>query len=227
MQTEEIEIDRHDDSQPDQADQSDPFGAGLVLFGRHRLDPSVKRMYRDAIIDRGALGSPTAPLSPAGEPEAEVKPTPAPQVVIETEPAPEGSEPPRKRTWGRSVGVGFAVVGVLLGGGAGAVVGPMAVIEDRSFIEPEAEISCSAIGPDTFVGQFAVIPDSFAWGNNLINWKNGWHTQVADALVLSPLRRSPLNGRSDTVLSRIAGIYSRNKDDLQMFWKHFLMNKEG
>ncbi len=66
-----------------------------------------------------SLGSPTAPLSPAGEPE--VKPSPAPQVVIETEPAPEAPEPPRKRTWGRSVGVGFAVVGVLLGGGAGAV----------------------------------------------------------------------------------------------------------
>src|SRR4029077_8468493 len=40
--------------------------------------------------------------------------------------------------------------------GARAVVGPMAIVEDRSFVEPEAEITGSMVGPDTFVGQLAV-----------------------------------------------------------------------
>jgi len=111
--------------------------------------------------------------------------------------------------------------------GARATVGPMTAIEDRAFIEPEAEISASLIGTDTFVGQFAVIQDSFALGNTLINWKSNVATVVSDSFLLSALRRPALSGHAESLFGRLAEIYSRNKDDLQMFWKHFLMNKEG
>jgi NDP-sugar pyrophosphorylase family protein len=111
--------------------------------------------------------------------------------------------------------------------GARATVGPMTAIEDRAFIEPEAEISASLIGADTFVGQFAVIQDSFAFGNTLINWKSNVATVVSDSFLLSALRKPALSGHAESLFGRLAEIYSRNKDDLQMFWKHFLMNKEG
>jgi hypothetical protein len=111
--------------------------------------------------------------------------------------------------------------------GANAIVGPMAVIEDRSFIEPNAQVVSSVIGPDTFVGQVAAIQDSFAWGNLLTHWKSGVSEQVPDALVLSALRPPLLARRSEGVFARVNGLYARHKDDLQLFWKNLLMNKEG
>jgi NDP-sugar pyrophosphorylase family protein len=110
--------------------------------------------------------------------------------------------------------------------GAGAVVGPMAIIEDRSFIEPKAEIVSSMIGPDTFVGQLAVIQDAFAFGNLLVNWKSDLFTHVTDAFLLCALRRPALAQPTEGFLDRLTQIYSRNKDDLQTFWKHFLLDKE-
>jgi NDP-sugar pyrophosphorylase family protein len=110
--------------------------------------------------------------------------------------------------------------------GAGAVVGPMTIIEDRSFIEPRAEVISSMIGPDTFVGQLAVIHDAFAWSNLLVNWKSNLFTQVTDAFLLCALRRPALAHPTDGLLDRLTQIYSRNKDELQTFWKHFLLDKE-
>jgi NDP-sugar pyrophosphorylase family protein len=111
--------------------------------------------------------------------------------------------------------------------GPGAVVGPMTLIEDRAFVESEAEVVATMIGPDTFVGKFAMIQNSLAWGNTLVNWKSGVSALVADAFLLCALRRPACARQSENIFGRISEIYSRNKDDLQMFWKHFLMNKEG
>jgi len=111
--------------------------------------------------------------------------------------------------------------------GAGAVIGPMAVVEDRAFIEGGAEIIGSVVGRDTFVGQLLAVENSFALGNTLTNWKSGSLTQIADAFLLCALRRPAAARHSEGLLDRLVDIYSRNKDDLQMFWKHFLMNKEG
>ncbi len=110
--------------------------------------------------------------------------------------------------------------------GSGAVVGPMSIIEDRSFIEPKAEVIGSMVGPDTFVGQLAVIQEAIAWGSTLINWKSSAFTQVADAFLLSSLRRPTLAAHSAGFVRRLGDIYSRNKEDLQTFWKHFLLDKE-
>ncbi|HEU5125338.1 MAG TPA: hypothetical protein VFW05_14895 [Verrucomicrobiae bacterium] len=109
--------------------------------------------------------------------------------------------------------------------GAGAVVGPMTIIEDRSFVEPKAEVVGSLIGPDTFVGQLAVIREAIAWGSTWINWKSNLFAQVTDAFLLSSLRR-PLSTQSTGIIRRLGDLYSRNKEDLQTFWKHFLLDKE-
>jgi NDP-sugar pyrophosphorylase family protein len=110
--------------------------------------------------------------------------------------------------------------------GAGAVVGPHAVIEDGCFIEPAAEVVDSVVGVDTFVGRYTEIKDSIACGNTLANWRTNSVAVVPDAFVLCALRHPrPLepNGWFARVLERC----SRNKEELQLFWKHFLMNKEG
>jgi NDP-sugar pyrophosphorylase family protein len=111
--------------------------------------------------------------------------------------------------------------------GAGAVVGPMTVIEDRAFIEPGAEVAGSVIGPDTFVGQLAIINGALAWGSTLVQWKSGLCTTVAEAFLLCSLRAPAAAHAGDSLFSRLGDLYARNKDDLQMFWKHLLMNKEG
>jgi NDP-sugar pyrophosphorylase family protein len=109
--------------------------------------------------------------------------------------------------------------------GAGAMIGPMTVIEDRSFLEPKAQVNSSVIGPDTFVGQLAVLQEAFAFGSQLVNWKTNFFTQVTDAFLLSPLRR-PMGAGGAGLFDRLVQMYARNKDDLQTFWKHFLLDKE-
>ncbi|HLP75273.1 MAG TPA: hypothetical protein VK327_00005 [Candidatus Paceibacterota bacterium] len=110
--------------------------------------------------------------------------------------------------------------------GTGATIGPMTVIEDRSFIERDAEVFGSVVGPDTFVGKAAVIREAIAWGNTLIHWKSDAFTEVTDAFLLSSLRRPALASQSAGFVRRLGDIYSRNKEDLQTFWKHFLLNKD-
>jgi NDP-sugar pyrophosphorylase family protein len=111
--------------------------------------------------------------------------------------------------------------------GAHAVVGPMAIIEDRAFLEPGAEVSASVVGSDTFIGQFATIENSFACGDTLVNWKSGVTMQVSDAFLMCALRRPAIAKQSESFLSHLRELYSRYKEDLQMVWKHFLMDKEG
>jgi hypothetical protein len=69
-----------------------------------------------------------------------------------------------------------------------AVVGPMAIIEDRSFVETGALISHSWVGPDTYTGEFTALMNSMAWGNTLVNWELGSATRVPDKFLLCSLR---------------------------------------
>jgi NDP-sugar pyrophosphorylase family protein len=111
--------------------------------------------------------------------------------------------------------------------GPGSVLGPMAVLEDRVFVEPESEITGSMIGPDTFVGRSVAIHDSIAWGATLIHWKSGVSTRVQDAFLLSALRHNGVEAHAEPLLERLAEIYSRNKGDLQIFWKNVLLRRSG
>jgi hypothetical protein len=77
---------------------------------------------------------------------------------------------------------------------AGAVIGPNAVLEREVFIARGAEVSSSAIGPQTFVGQFTEVHNSIAWGSTLINWERDSCLQVPDAFLLcsrEPQRARP------------------------------------
>jgi hypothetical protein len=77
--------------------------------------------------------------------------------------------------------------------GPDAVIGPMAIIEDRVLIERGAEVSRSTVAPETFVGEWTVLNDSLAFGSTLIQWPTNSCVTVPDAFLLSALaqRRSP------------------------------------
>jgi NDP-sugar pyrophosphorylase family protein len=79
--------------------------------------------------------------------------------------------------------------------GANCVIGPMAVLEDRSFVEGGAEIVNSVVGPDTFVGKLAALRRSLALGNTLVNWQTNSVAQISDAFLMCALRRQPTSER--------------------------------
>jgi NDP-sugar pyrophosphorylase family protein len=110
--------------------------------------------------------------------------------------------------------------------GAHALLGPATIVEDGAFIEPAATIAHSVVGPDTFVGRLAELANSVAWGSTLINWQTGSLTKVPDPFLLCALRQ-PRPPHSPGWFARLSELYSRNKADVHLLWKHFLMNKEG
>lgn len=110
--------------------------------------------------------------------------------------------------------------------GADAVVGPHAIIETGAFIEPGAEVVSSCVGADTFVGRLARLNQSVAVGPVLVHWPSGSEALVPDPFLICALRQPrPLRGAS--WLARAAELYSRNKEDVVLLWKHLLLHKES
>jgi len=72
---------------------------------------------------------------------------------------------------------------------AGAVVGPDAILEDRSVADGTARITRSWVGPDTFVGPMTCVANSLAWGSTLIDWRTDSLLHVPDPFLLSSLAR--------------------------------------
>ena len=108
--------------------------------------------------------------------------------------------------------------------GERAVLRPGAIIEDGAFIEPDAVIANSLVAPDTFVGRFTEITDSLAVGSTLINWKTGSVAKVPDPFVLCALRK-PAGVGAAKWLAKLGELYSRNKADAHVLWKHLLINR--
>jgi NDP-sugar pyrophosphorylase family protein len=72
--------------------------------------------------------------------------------------------------------------------GAGAVIGPHAVVENRSMIAAGAEVVRSIVGPETMVGENTEVVDSLALGRTLINWRDGSCLHVPEEFLLCSLR---------------------------------------
>jgi NDP-sugar pyrophosphorylase family protein len=72
--------------------------------------------------------------------------------------------------------------------GAGAIIGPHAVVENRSLIAARAEVVRSIVGPETMVGENTEVVDSLALGNTLINWRDGSCLHVPEEFLMCSLR---------------------------------------
>ncbi|HMC27643.1 MAG TPA: sugar transferase [Verrucomicrobiae bacterium] len=91
--------------------------------------------------------------------------------------------------------------------GDDAVIGPSAILDDKVFVEKQAEISHSVIGPETFVGEFTDVRNSFAWGSTLLNWARGSCTRVPDRFLLCALADHRLKAvKATTLLPRLAAL---------------------
>ena len=93
---------------------------------------------------------------------------------------------------------------------AGVTIGPNTVLEREVFIARGAEISHSAIGPETFVGQFTEVRNSIAWGSTLINWARDSCVKVTDAFLLCSrepqrVRRAPAKSSARLRLREFVG----------------------
>lgn len=74
--------------------------------------------------------------------------------------------------------------------GAGAIIGPHAVVENRAVIGAGAEIVRSIVGPETMLGDNTEVVDSLALGDTLINWRDGSCLHVPDEFLMCSLRES-------------------------------------
>jgi len=108
----------------------------------------------------------------------------------------------------------------------GSVIGPNAIVEDGSFLEAQLEISNSCIGPNTFLGKYARVMGSFAYGSTLLDWHSEVVTEVPDPFLMCALRHQG-QGRAARWFARASELYSRNKEEAGMLWKQLLLNKEG
>lgn len=100
--------------------------------------------------------------------------------------------------------------------GPHTVVGPRAILEDRVVVDSTAEIESSAVGPDTFVGALTKIEGSIAWGNTLIDWRNGSCTEVPDPFLLCSLGQRYL--RPPRARAAVGGGRKRWRNWLGWLW---------
>ena len=109
--------------------------------------------------------------------------------------------------------------------GARAVVGPDAILEDGTFLEPAAEVVESCIGMDTFVGQFARIRNAIASRDLLINCHTGCVTKVPDPFLLCALRAP--RRRIPRWRAKLTTLYAHNKEEASLLLKHLFLKKQG
>ena len=102
--------------------------------------------------------------------------------------------------------------------GARCVIGPMAVVEDRAFVEADCEISKSVVGPETFVGRLTALSDSCASGGTLVNCKTGSVTEVPDPFILCALSNPRPRRKATGWLRRWTADYADEKEDFELFW---------
>jgi NDP-sugar pyrophosphorylase family protein len=91
--------------------------------------------------------------------------------------------------------------------GPGAVIGPWSVLETGAYVEGEAEIAGSMIGPATFVGKLTEVRHSIAWGSTLVNWKLDSCIKVADAFLLCGRGQYRSQFQHGALLGRIAAAW--------------------
>ncbi|MEI6782693.1 MAG: hypothetical protein WCQ21_17425 [Verrucomicrobiota bacterium] len=72
--------------------------------------------------------------------------------------------------------------------GSRAVIGAGAIIEDGSYVDDGAEIVGSIVGPQTYVGRYTELRNSFAWGKDLLHLDTGSLAEVNDRFLLSEVR---------------------------------------
>jgi hypothetical protein len=109
--------------------------------------------------------------------------------------------------------------------GEDTCIGPRVVLEHGAFVEAQAELVDSYVGPHTFVGRFARLRSSVALANRLIDHPTGSVTRVADAFVLSGLRSSPGSRAGGKWFVRLLDAWFRKREEFQILAKHLSIKR--
>lgn len=90
---------------------------------------------------------------------------------------------------------------VIIGPGAHIMSG--SIIEDAAYIDRQATVRGSWIGPKTYVGALTEVTHSFAWGNGLENWRLASFIEVTDDFLLASMKLQPFGGAQSGWLTRL------------------------
>lgn len=110
--------------------------------------------------------------------------------------------------------------------GPRCIIGPEAIIEDGALVDSDCEIAFSVVGPQTFVGKWTEVRHSLAWGDGLLNWRNGSFVSVPDPFLLCALGPSTPN-INPPVLTQLTNFWARTKAELQAHWRQLVTHKGG
>lgn len=72
--------------------------------------------------------------------------------------------------------------------GENAHILPGSIIEKAAYIDRDATVRGSWVGPKTYVGAMTEISHSFAWGDGLENWRLASFIEITDDFLLASLR---------------------------------------
>ena len=96
--------------------------------------------------------------------------------------------------------------------GPNVIIGPEAhimpgsIIESAAYIDRQATVRGSWIGPKTYVGAMTEVSHSFAWGSGLENWRLGSFIEVTDDFLLASLKHQPFGGARCGWLTRLIAL---------------------
>ncbi|MFO1439499.1 MAG: sugar transferase [Verrucomicrobiaceae bacterium] len=77
------------------------------------------------------------------------------------------------------------------------------IIENAAFIDREATVRGSWIGPGTYVGAMTEVSHSFAWGDGLENWRLASFVEITDDFLLASLKRQYHGGAPSAWTTRL------------------------
>jgi len=80
------------------------------------------------------------------------------------------------------------------------------IVEERAYVDDGVLAEASWIGPQTYVGSMTELRNSVAWGNGLLNWRNGSFTEVHDEFLLADLARVSAVAARAGWLGRLAAL---------------------
>lgn len=77
------------------------------------------------------------------------------------------------------------------------------IIESAAFIDHQATVRGSWIGPNTYVGAMTEVSHSFAWGDGLENWRLASFVEVTDDFLLASLKRQHYGDKPSGWMTRL------------------------
>ncbi len=93
---------------------------------------------------------------------------------------------------------------VIVGDNAQILAGT--ILEEGAYIDRDAIVSESWVGPSTYVGALTQVQNSFAWGGGIENWRKSTFLEVSDDFLLTNLSHQPFAGGRSGWPARITAL---------------------